>query len=122
MSFKYIAGDFPQGTTASGMFGQLMLNLPAKAMFAAPETVPLAGNIHSIDILTEENKNKLVGKAGWGLVGLAVFGPAGALAGLLLGGKKKEVSFVCELKDGKKFIGTADPQTYKRLLGLTFGK
>jgi hypothetical protein len=116
---KYIAGDFPQGTTASEMFGVLSLTLPGRSAWK-PELFPLEGNVQSVSLVTEENKHKLLPKAGWGLIGLATFGPAGALAGLLLGGKKKEVCFVCHMKDGKQFMGVADAKTFQKLHTLPF--
>lgn len=117
---KYIAGDFPEKTTASEKFGVLALSIPTNNIWK-PEFVELKNNIQSVDILTEENKHKLVKKAGWGLVGMATFGPAGAVAGLILGGKKKLIYFVCETKDCRKFMGECDIKTYQTLLKLSYG-
>lgn len=117
MNFKYIAGDFPDGTKASA-FGLSSLTIPTESVWK-PEILEFKGNIQSLDILTEDNKISLLSKVGWGIIGSAL-GPAGTLAGLLLAGKKKEVAFVCHLKDGRKFMGTCDPETYKKLLSFSF--
>jgi len=42
------------------------------------------------------------------------------LAGLLLGGKGKEITFVAVLKDGKKMLATADSKTFTKLQALAF--
>ncbi len=101
--FRFVAGDFPEGTLGQEHWGNFGLVLPTEKIWSIPESINLNEMVENVEILTEENKHKLLGKAGWGLIGLATFGPAGALAGLLLGGKKKEIAFVCHLKDGKKF-------------------
>ena len=93
------------------------------------EHVELSGNIHTIEIQTEEKLKKLAGTAGWGFVGGVIGGlinPAGALvgilAGALTGGNKTEVCFVCELIDGRKFLAVADAKTYQKILGLYFNQ
>jgi hypothetical protein len=42
------------------------------------------------------------------------------LAGLLAGGRGKDVTFVCKLKDGRKFLATAPSKTYTELQAVTF--
>jgi hypothetical protein len=44
-------------------------------------------------LVTEENKKKFLSSAGWGLVGGALLGPVGLVAGALAGGNRKEISF-----------------------------
>jgi len=76
----------------------------------------LKGNISSVEMVTEANKKKFIGAAGWGLVGLAALGPVGALAGVLVGGNKKEVCFACYLKDGRKILVKADAGLYQKIV------
>jgi hypothetical protein len=52
--------------------------------------------------------------------GLVVLGPLGMLAGLLLGGRRKSVTYVARFKDGRRFMGTTDAPTYKTLLAAAF--
>lgn len=75
--------------------------------------------IKSVELVTQENQKKFAGSAGWGLVGLATLGPLGGLVGVLAGGNRSEVCFACELKDGRKFLATADAKTYQAFLGAT---
>ena len=114
MANRILGGDPPFREGAGigvGMFGSVS---------AAHQN--LDGKIESVELITEENKHKIAGKLAWGAAGLLVFGPAGALAGLLLGGRKKEVCFACVLKDGKKFVAVTDPETHKKFLAASFKK
>lgn len=74
----------------------------------------LEGKIASVDVVTEENKSRVMSKLGWGSAGMMLFGPAGALAGLMLGGNRKEICFACQLKDGRKFLAVADAEIYQK--------
>ena len=69
--------------------------------------------------MTEENKKKFLSSAGWGLVGAALFGPVGLLAGALAGGNRKEIAFAVYLKDGRKFLAVADPKTYQQIVAAS---
>jgi len=44
-----------------------------------------------------------------------LLGPAGLLAGLILGAKGKDTTFVCEFKDDRKFLGTASSKVFNEL-------
>lgn len=111
--FKIIAGDFPEHTIIDSFSSILKLTITKgfRCNF-----VELTGNIQSLEIITEENKKKFIGTAGWGLVGAVALGPLGLLAGVLAGGNKKEICVACELKTGQKFIAVCDPKTHKKLL------
>ncbi|OHY63784.1 hypothetical protein BB778_03925 [Pluralibacter gergoviae] len=69
----------------------------------------------SLDICTESTVKKIGGALGWGVVGGMLVGPAGIIAGAFLGGNKKDITFVAEFKDGRKFMGTTDSQAYTKL-------
>jgi len=55
------------------------------------------------------------GTAGWGIAGGALLGPVGLLAGLLLGGRGKNITFVCRFNDGRKILATTDEQTFAKI-------
>lgn len=76
--------------------------------------------LEDVEIATEESVKKIGGTVGWGLAGGALFGPVGLLAGLLLGGRKNEVTFVARFEDGRKLLGTTDSKTFKKLSAATF--
>lgn len=83
------------------------------------ETIPFA-EIESLEVASEESVKRIGGTIGWGAAGAVLLGPAGLLAGLLLGGKSKEVAFVCKLKDGRKFLAVADSGTFQKIQAAMF--
>lgn len=133
---KVHAGDFKKKAESSFLFGQFSLYLSnqeaiekakekGKGIFgqAFAANMPVtysAKDIEEIDLASEESVKKIGGTVGWGVAGAVVLGPAGMLAGLLLGGKKKEVTFVCRFKDGKKLLATVDSKTWKKIQAATF--
>lgn len=116
-TFKVIAGDFGEGKTGQILVGPLYrksghgFNLPVQGHTFKTEHIG-TGQIESLEIATEENLKKLGGAIGWGVVGGLAFGPVGALAGVLAGGRKHEITFVCLFKDGRKFIGCCSTKTF----------
>ncbi len=77
-------------------------------------------DIVEINIASEENVKKIGGTLGWGAAGAVVLGPVGLLAGLLLGGKKNQVTFVAKFKDGRKMLATTDSKTYTKITAQIF--
>ncbi|EJV0369637.1 hypothetical protein N5280_002484 [Vibrio vulnificus] len=71
--------------------------------------------IKSIDAASEESVKKIGGTLGWSVVGGAIAGPLGLIAGALLGGKGKDITFVAELDDGRKFMGTVNNKSFTKL-------
>jgi hypothetical protein len=76
--------------------------------------------IEQLEQVTEDNKVKVLGALGWGVAGLAVFGPAGAAAGAILGGRGKKITFICTFKNGRKLFGSADIKTWADLQAARF--
>ena len=113
---KVHAGDFLKGDSQYS-FGSFSLRTN-KHMFLG-ETI-LVSQLESVDVASEENVKKLGGTVGWGVVGGALLGPVGLLAGLLLGGKKKQVTFVAKFKDGRKLLATTDSKTFTKLQAAAF--
>jgi hypothetical protein len=113
---KVHAGDFLK---ADGQlsFGSLVLKTDAHRILG--ESIPLAA-LDSVEIATEESVKKLGGTLGWGVAGGVLLGPVGLLAGLLTGGRKKEVTFVAKFKDGRKFMGTTDSKSFTKLQAACF--
>lgn len=83
--------------------------------------------VKSAEIVDQEEIKSIASSAGWGIAagiaagiftgGLGLI--AGGVAGAMAKGRKTEVTFMCELQDGRKFIGITDPKTWKRIMGLT---
>lgn len=77
-------------------------------------------HIKNIEVASEEAVQRLGGQVGWGIAGAALLGPAGLLVGLLRGGKDKNTTFVCELKNGKRFIAVAPADMWTEIQAATF--
>lgn len=111
---KVQAGDFNPATTH---FNSDSIHLLTKEHPFKGEEFSIKSLV-DIQLATEENIKKVMGTVGWGTAGALVLGPVGLLAGLLLGGKKKEIHFIGTFDNGKIFIATTDGKSYSELQGL----
>lgn len=115
---KIHAGDFPKGD-ATMYFGQITLPWQKGDSFFGGKTIALS-DLEEIDVASEDSVKRIGGTIGWGAAGALVLGPVGLLAGLLLGGKKTEVTFVARFKDNRKMLGSTDSKTYKSMMAVVF--
>ena len=76
--------------------------------------------VQDLELATEESVKRLGGTVGWGAVSAALLGPVGLLAGLLAGGRGKNITFICTLKDGRRFMATAPSKVYKEIVASKF--
>ncbi|MCP3660180.1 MAG: hypothetical protein GY830_07715 [Bacteroidetes bacterium] len=113
---KVHAGDFLKGDSQYSL-GSFMLKTKEHSIIG--EVVPIT-ELEMVEVADEENVKKLGGTVGWGVAGGVLLGPLGLLAGLLLGGKKKEVTFIAKFKNGKKLLATTDSQTFTKLRAAAF--
>jgi hypothetical protein len=74
-----------------------------------------ASKFTTIEAASEDSVKKVGGAIGWGVVGGVLAGPIGLIAGAILGGNKKDVTFVAEIEDGRKFMATTDSKTFIKL-------
>lgn len=114
--FKVIAGPFKSGNTSRKT---LYLWTTGNKGMLADVSVPMS-SITSVDVATEENVKKVGGALGWGAAGALIAGPVGLLAGAILGGRGKDVTFIVTLQDGRRFMTTTGSGTYKEFLAATF--
>ena len=111
------AGDFLNG---EGMFKADSFFLKTEAnQEGQGEQIPIE-ELEAVEIATEESIKKIGGTIGWGVAGALILGPVGLLAGLLLGGNKKKVTFVAKFKDGRKLFASTDSKTYTKLQAAVF--
>jgi len=110
------AGDFLKG---DAQFTFRSLRLRTKEHIFLGETIPIT-ELETVEVASEDTVKKLGGTVGWGAVGGLVLGPVGLLAGLVLGGRKKEVTFVAKFKDGRKLLATTDRATFIKLQAAAF--
>ncbi len=112
------AGDFlPGNNPGAYQLGSLVLRTEAHKWVG--ESIPVT-EIETIETASEESVKRLGGTVGWGLVGGALLGPVGLLAGLLAGGRGKDVTFVAKFKDGRKLLATTDNKTFTALQAACF--
>ena len=78
--------------------------------------------IESVELVTADNKKRVLSSIGWGTAGGLFFGPIGGVAGLVFGGRTKEVCFALYLTDGRRYLITSDPQTFQRIKAMSFKK
>ena len=118
-TFEVHAGDFKKGKDhqyLAGKPGNLIMKSQGKFF---REKIPVS-EIQELEPASEESVKRIGGTVGWGAVGGVLLGPVGLLAGLLAGGRGKDVTFVCKLKDGRKFMATASSKIYTELSAVIF--
>jgi len=73
-------------------------------------------DIELFDFASEDNIKEIKSSISWGVAGALTFGVFGAAAGLLLGGNKKETTFVLSMKSGKASLNVKSANfTYKKI-------
>jgi hypothetical protein len=115
---KILAGDLAAGTYgfSTGLIGKQAFLRKELSV----DMIPLHNQLERVEIQTEESVKKLGGTAGWGITGAVLLGPLGAIGGMLIGGRAKEVCFAAYLKDGRKFLATTDGKTYQKIAAAAF--
>lgn len=99
---KILAGDWNENATVvvNRSFGGKAIEIAIQKSGFSFEKLPI-DQVETVEILTENNKSSILGKAGWGTVGAIALGPIGLLAGVLGGGNRKERIMVVKFKDGR---------------------
>jgi len=93
-------------------FGQVQIK--AKKGWIKTFIYPFA-DITEVEEIDAEAYRTGTATAGWGLVGLAVAGPFGAVLGGIFGGKTDKVIAAVKFKDGRKFLGEFNRNPYRKM-------
>ena len=115
---KVHAGDFLKG---DGELSYGSFTLKTKKHSWMGETISMK-RLSAVEIASEENVKRIGGTIGWGVAGAAILGPVGLLAGLLAGGRGKDITFIAQFSDGRKFLGTTDSKTFTEMKAVCFGR
>lgn len=107
------AGDFLQ---CEGEYRNGSLTLKTCKNPMPGEKITLS-RIRDMKIANQAFNRSLSSALGWGVAGALMAGPLGLIAGLWLGGKEEEVTFVATLKDGRKLMAVTDGKTWSKLDG-----
>ncbi|RAS26117.1 MULTISPECIES: hypothetical protein [unclassified Pseudomonas] len=105
------SGDFLQG---EGEFRNGSLTLKTPRSPSPGERISLA-RIADLRLASLESSRSLGTALGWGVAGALVAGPVGLLAGLWLGGKEEEATFLATFKDGRKLMAITDGRTWSKI-------
>ncbi|WP_051526525.1 hypothetical protein [Alkanindiges illinoisensis] len=119
---KVHAGDFVgMGSYSPPIFSSGYGSLHLKTSGWQPRGEKITKEmIQTVELASEEAAVRLGGAAGWGTAGVVLLGPVGLLAGLVLGGRGKDITFIVVLKDGRKAMLTADSKTYTAIKAAVF--
>lgn len=114
---KIISGNLPPRSTLIVVSNSVFIDSRIPGKFFGSTSRDVTKEIIAVEQLTDENKNSVLGKAGWGTLGAVALGPAGMLAGLLLGGKSKEICFACRLSTGESFVASCSVSDFQTFAG-----
>ncbi|KJK19738.1 hypothetical protein ACIOVF_18560 [Pseudomonas sp. NPDC087612] len=107
------SGDFLQG---EGEYRNGSLTLKTARSPSPGEKIALT-RITDLIVANQESSRSLSSALGWGVAGALVAGPVGLIAGLWLGGKEEEVTFLATFKDGRKLMAITDKKTWSKIDG-----
>lgn len=110
---KVQSGDFLQGE-ADYRNGSLILKT---ARSPSPGEKIALSHISELIVANQESYRSLGSTLGWGVAGALMAGPVGLIAGLWLGGKEEEITFLATFEDGRKLMAITDSKTWTRLNG-----
>lgn len=94
--------DFNRGVP--GSFGSGLLHLAWPGDWTPARIYKIGQHVVALEPVDQQTRTSIGGAAGWGAAGAVVAGPAGAVAGALLGGRKDELLFRAEMSDGKHLV------------------
>jgi len=117
---KILAGDLSPAGGPWYLSGDVLCGTSKWGTRCGGEKVPLRGQIESLEQVTEENAKSIGNAFARGAAGAPLFGPVGALGGLLLGKNKHTITFSAALKDGRRLLAQCDAKALAKLLALAF--
>ena len=123
-TFTLHAGDFRMASFSTGFFGgSPMFSLVAKGgSIWSPEEVPVS-ELEELEVSNRDQKRKSSGKVVGALVGGALAGPVGLLAGAVLASPERHqesVTFTAKFRDGRRMLASTDPKTFLAMQAAKF--
>lgn len=109
-----IAGDYENKQLTHTVKGAVLL-------VAFLKTMPLdKTTVESYEVMTDEHRKSAASGVARGLIGGALLGPVGILAGGLSAKNKGTYTVAIQFKDGKKSLVEIDDKVYKALMKAMF--
>lgn len=118
-SIKVLAGDFSKIAPSGYNFGLLSLT-PTDSKWGSPKTYNVKSDIVELEPADERSGVKVFGAAAWGTLGAVLAGPAGLIAGAVLGGRGQRVVFVATFNDGKHLLAECNKSTWTKMTAKRF--
>lgn len=110
---KVVAGDYVNRPISS-IFGSVNLTISMKEVITLNKST-----VEQYETITEESTKSAASAVGRGLIGGALLGPVGLLAGL--SAKSKGIhTLAIQFKDGKKSLVEIDDKIYKTFIQKMF--
>ena len=119
LTFKVLAGDFRKDGKHQFLARDKQIHVQKDGWWPKFEKIDLA-EIDTLEIASEESVKKVWGTVAGGAAGAIMLGPLGLLAGVLTGGNRKEIVFVCKFKDGRKLMAKCNNKTYQAIQEAMF--
>ena len=114
---KVHGGDFAGRGTLVGE--RLLLRASDADLDAEPQSLRLS-DLASVELVTEEEIPSIAKKLGLGVLGRFVAGPVGLIAGLVIGGSTKKVTFAATFKDGRRLLATTSNRAFVKMKAAVF--
>ena len=111
---EVIAGNYC-GCKVSALFGNVQITTRA-----GKDEIIDKFSIESYEVITDEHRKSAASGVGRGLVGGALLGPVGMLAGAMSAKSKGIYQIAIQFKDGKKSLIEVDDKIYKALVKACF--
>ena len=111
---KVIAGDY-NGSQVTTSFGIVQLILGFTKTLALDKST-----VSGYELVTDEHRKSAASGVGRGLIGGALLGPVGLLAGGLSAKSKGTFTVAINFKDGKSSLLEVDDKNYKAIVKKCF--
>lgn len=87
-----------------------------RGLFRKPVFIRLKHEVASVQIIDAAQFKDGGGGIVGALIGRVLLGGAGMVAGAILGGNRRKISFICFLHNGRRFVATTDRRIFDRFL------
>ncbi len=111
---KVIAGDYESKIVVGG------IGIPAIGISFGKSLVLNKTTVESYEVVTDEHSKSAASGVARGLIGGALLGPVGLLAGGLSAKNKGVYTIVISFKDGKRSLIEVDDKIYKNIIKNMF--